>query len=120
MPSCRCKFVEFFVLQHLEKNGLVTEDLIIENKKNTPLRYIEVSLLLYYWVGAPQIWERVSHKCKFVEFFVLQHHEKNRLVTEDLIIENKKNTPLRYIEVSSLLYSCHLSLSNLGNGRAME
>ena len=43
MPACRCNFVEFFVLHHVEKNGLVTEDLIIENKKNTPLRYIEVS-----------------------------------------------------------------------------
>ena len=42
MPACRCNFVEFFVLHHVEKNGLVTEDLIIENKKNTPLRYIEV------------------------------------------------------------------------------
>jgi hypothetical protein len=28
---------------HVEKNGLVTEDIIIENKKNTPLKYIEVS-----------------------------------------------------------------------------
>lgn len=47
MPLCRCKFVEFFVLHHIEKNGLITEDIIIENKKNTPLKYIEVSLQIF-------------------------------------------------------------------------